>query len=93
MYFGVQFITVYSSFQSWSTGYVHQPSGQHAMISLPQLRISTNEIDLGILKEGNTGQASFILSNVGINSCRFRVQQLHPTEGVKVYYTPGQVNT
>ncbi len=88
-------------FQIPPTGFVHQAlTARHATFtcspskfSLPQLRISPNELDFGMVKQGSTCQACLTLTNVGINSCQFKIRQLEPTNGVKVHYMAGQVTT
>ncbi|XP_041115927.1 sperm-associated antigen 17 [Polyodon spathula] len=49
------------------------------------------EVAFGVLKEGYTYSFTVSLRNVGIDSCRFKVNQPPPSTGLRVLYTPGPV--
>ena len=58
----------------------------NGLILLPQ------EVDFGVLKEGNTYSFTVSLKNTGVDSCRFKLKQPPPSTGLRVLYKPGPVS-
>ena len=51
-----------------------------------------DQVDFGVLREGLTYAAKFVLKNVGLDFCRFKIKQPPPSTGLKVVYNPGPVS-
>ena len=61
----------------------------------PKLRgfeVIPDQVDFGVLREGLTYAAKFVLKNVGLDFCRFKIKQPPPSTGLKVVYNPGPVS-
>jgi len=66
--------------------------GQAQLALARGLILLPEEIDFGILKEGNTYVFTVQLKNTGVDSCRFRLKQPPPATGLRVIYKPGPVS-
>jgi hypothetical protein len=51
------------------------------------------EVEFGVLKEGNTYAFTVILKNTGVDTCRFKVKQPPPATGIRIIYKPGPVSS
>lgn len=57
------------------------------------LELYPNGIKFGVLREGFTYMSSFEMVNVGIDLCRFKVQQPPTDTGLKIVFKPGPVRS
>ncbi len=55
------------------------------------IEVYPNEIRFGVLREGFTYVTNFVLTNVGIDVCRFKVKQPPENTGLKIVFKPGPV--
>eukprot|EP00058_Branchiostoma_floridae_P014404 XP_002599892.1 hypothetical protein BRAFLDRAFT_120607 [Branchiostoma floridae] len=65
--------------------------GVRQMGALRGLMAVPDDVDFGVLREGNTYVYTVQLKNVGVDSCRFKVKQPPPSTGLRVLYNPGPV--
>ncbi|XP_021376816.1 sperm-associated antigen 17-like isoform X5 [Mizuhopecten yessoensis] len=49
------------------------------------------EIDFGVLREGNTYVCTVCLKNTGVDSCRFKIRQPPPATGLRMNYKLGPI--
>ncbi|XP_033741247.1 sperm-associated antigen 17-like isoform X1 [Pecten maximus] len=49
------------------------------------------EIDFGVLREGNTYICTVCLKNTGVDSCRFKIRQPPPATGLRINYKLGPI--
>ncbi|XP_066289115.1 uncharacterized protein [Branchiostoma lanceolatum] len=61
------------------------------MGALRGLMAVPDDVDFGVLREGNTYVYPVQLKNVGVDSCRFKVKQPPPSTGLRVLYNPGPI--
>ena len=66
--------------------------GQNQLKAMRGLILLPEEIDFGVLKEGNTYGFTLLLKNTGVDTCRFKVKQPPPATGIRVNYKPGPVS-
>ncbi|KAM3857609.1 sperm-associated antigen 17-like [Diretmus argenteus] len=50
-----------------------------------------SSVDFGTLREGASYAVTVFMKNVGVDICRFSVQQPPPATGLRVFYNPGPV--
>ncbi|KAM3849923.1 sperm-associated antigen 17-like, partial [Diretmus argenteus] len=50
-----------------------------------------SSVDFGMLREGTSYAVTVFMKNVGVDTCRFSVQQPPPATGLRVFYNPGPV--
>ncbi|KAM3857607.1 sperm-associated antigen 17-like [Diretmus argenteus] len=50
-----------------------------------------SSVDFGTLREGTSYAVTVFMKNVGVDTCRFSVQQPPPATGLRVFYNPGPV--
>lgn len=55
------------------------------------MNLYPEEINFGVLREGNSYMMSVYLINTGVDSCHFKIKQPPPATGLKVIYKPGSV--
>ncbi|CAH1277086.1 SPAG17 [Branchiostoma lanceolatum] len=65
--------------------------GVRQMGALRGLMAVPDDVDFGVLREGNTYVYTVQLKNVGVDSCRFKVKQPPPSTGLRVLYNPGPI--
>ncbi|XP_041352537.1 sperm-associated antigen 17-like isoform X2 [Gigantopelta aegis] len=65
--------------------------GQMQLGQMRGLSLVPEEVNFGVLREGNTYSVTVNLKNTGIDSCRFNVKQPPPATGLIVLYKPGPV--
>ncbi|KAI8520911.1 Sperm-associated antigen 17, partial [Branchiostoma belcheri] len=65
--------------------------GVRQMGALRGLMAVPEDVDFGVLREGNTYVYTVQLKNVGVDSCRFKVKQPPPSTGLRVLYNPGPI--
>ena len=51
-----------------------------------------NQVNFGLLREGNTYQVVVSIKNTGVDACRFKLKQPPPSTGLKVLFNPGPVS-
>lgn len=51
-----------------------------------------DNVDFGVLKEGNTYSFTVAIKNVGIDTCRYKIRQPPPGTGLRIIYVPGPVS-
>lgn len=55
------------------------------------MNLYPEEINFGVLREGNSYMMPVYLINTGVDSCHFKIKQPPPATGLKVIYKPGSV--
>ncbi|CAE1235868.1 Sperm-associated antigen 17 [Acanthosepion pharaonis] len=55
------------------------------------MNLYPEEINFGVLREGNSYMMTVYLINTGVDSCHFKIKQPPPATGLKVIYKPGSV--
>ena len=66
--------------------------GQSQLMAMRGLILRPEEVEVGVLKEGNTYAFTVILKNTGVDTCRFKVKQPPPATGIRIIYKPGPVS-
>lgn len=65
--------------------------GQTQLQAMRGLILLPEEVDFGVLKEGNTYTFTVLLKNTGVDTCRFKIKQPPPATGIRIVYKPGPV--
>ncbi|CAG2231566.1 unnamed protein product [Mytilus edulis] len=65
--------------------------GQMELNQMKGLILLPQEVDFGVLKEGNTYSYTIHLKNTGVDSGRFKLKQPPPSTGLRVVYKPGPI--
>ncbi|KAL3882261.1 hypothetical protein ACJMK2_028623 [Sinanodonta woodiana] len=65
--------------------------GQANLAHIKGMNLLPDEVDFGILKEGNTYTFDVSLVNTGVDPCRFKIKQPPPATGIRIIYVPGPV--
>jgi len=65
--------------------------GQAQLQAMRGLILLPEEVDFGVLKEGNTYTYTVLLKNTGVDTCRYKIKQPPPATGIRVLYKPGPV--
>ncbi|XP_052809835.1 sperm-associated antigen 17-like isoform X5 [Mya arenaria] len=65
--------------------------GQAQLAAMRGLILLPEEVDFGVLKEGNTYAHMVMLKNTGVDTCRFKIKQPPPATGIRIIYKPGPV--
>ncbi|KAL4233858.1 Sperm-associated antigen 17 [Mactra antiquata] len=65
--------------------------GQTQLQAMRGLILLPEEVDFGVLKEGNTYAFTVMLKNTGVDTCRYKLKQPPPATGIRVIYKPGPV--
>lgn len=65
--------------------------GQTQLQAMRGMYLLPEEVDFGVLKEGNTYAFTVYLKNTGVDTCRFKVKQPPPATGLRVVYKPGPI--
>ena len=66
--------------------------GQTQLQAMRGMNLLPEEVDFGVLKEGNTYAFTVYLKNTGVDTCRFKVKQPPPATGLRVVFKPGPVS-
>ena len=66
--------------------------GQTQLQAMRGMYLLPEEVDFGVLKEGNTYAFTVYLKNTGVDTCRFKLKQPPPATGLRVVYKPGPVS-
>ena len=66
--------------------------GQTQLQAMRGMNLLPEEVDFGVLKEGNTYAFTVYLKNTGVDTCRYKVKQPPPATGLRVVYKPGPVS-
>lgn len=66
--------------------------GQTQITQMRGLILLPDDVDYGVLKEGNMYCYTVHLKNTGVDSCRFKVKQPPPATGLRVVFQPGPVS-
>lgn len=66
--------------------------GQTQLQAMRGLILLPEEVDFGVLKEGNTYGFTVLLKNTGVDTCRYKIKQPPPATGIRVIYKPGPVS-
>ena len=66
--------------------------GQTQLAQMRGLILLPEEVDFGVLKEGNTYSFTVHLKNTGVDSCRYKLKQPPPATGLRIVYKPGPVS-
>lgn len=69
-----------------------KPQGAETLKGMRGFQLLPQEVNFGVLKEGNTYGFNVSLKNTGVDACRFKVQQPPPSTGMKVLFQPGPVS-
>nr|XP_056704379.1 sperm-associated antigen 17 [Euleptes europaea] len=73
------------------SGKVNTSSVAKALKPLSSFLLIPSKVTFGVLKEGCTYATTVVLKNIGVDYCRFRVQQPPPSTGLHVTFVPGPV--
>ncbi|XP_052284814.1 sperm-associated antigen 17-like isoform X3 [Dreissena polymorpha] len=65
--------------------------GQTQLNAMRGLILLPEEVDFGVLKEGNTYAFTVLLKNTGVDTCRYKIKQPPPATGIRIIYKPGPV--
>ncbi|KAK3098986.1 hypothetical protein FSP39_024961, partial [Pinctada imbricata] len=65
--------------------------GQTQLAHMRGLLLLPEEVDFGVLKEGNTYSYTVHLKNTGVDSCRYKLKQPPPATGLRIVYKPGPI--
>ena len=66
--------------------------GKDTISQMRGFELLPDNVEFGVLREGNTYKFTVFLKNTGIDTCRFRIRQPPPSTGIKVEYKPGPVS-
>lgn len=65
--------------------------GQTQLAQMRGIILLPDEVDFGVLKEGNRYAFSVFLKNTGVDSCRYKLRQPPPATGLRIVYKPGPI--
>lgn len=66
--------------------------GQAQLQAMRGLILLPEEVDFGVLKEGNTYAFTVLLKNTGVDTCRYKIKQPPPATGIRILFKPGPVS-